>query len=411
MRRGGTQNPERHGLWVVDGVIQQLGWFFREQPILDYGIDAHAEVVADDDLVTGQLLALQIKGGNSWFNKPYDGGWTFYGDSDHLAYWLGHSLPVVVVIVGDDGKAFWEQVTPSTTRETPEGFALKIPSSQPLDPTTRDKLLAVAGRSKGLTAALPDFCMVLPPAIVTVLERATGTDRLAAARLAERLSAGRAAPGATAALLVAGQPSWLVNSAAVQDLWLAVAGYAAEHAQPRESSGAFALAADRPGPRSARARALAGVQLIASDRDAARDLLRRARDEGEIVLADVGLAAADLPDGDARPVDIPASLRGAPQDVVRAEPFLLNFFAEAALRRRKFTEAVTLREQAVAASGDGDSAYRLTLAGALRHRAMSEPVTLVRTCAARSATRRPQLPDGGDGAGRAPTPWVRSSTS
>lgn len=373
MRRGDTQKPERHGVWVVDGAIQKLGWFFREQPILDYGIDAQAEVVADDDLVTGQLLALQIKGGNSWFSKPYSGGWTFYGDSNHLAYWLGHSLPVIVVIVDDDDNAFWEQVTPSTTSETQEGFALKIPSSQPLDATARDKLLAVAGRSKGLAASLPDFYAVLPSATVGPLERAAGTDRLAAARLAERLATCRTAPGATAALMIAGKPSWLVNSAVAQDLWLAVAGYAAEHAQSRESGDAFALAADSPGPRSARARALAGIQLIASDRDASRDLLRRARDEGETVLADVGLVAADVPDGDARPVNIPVSLRDAPEDVIRAEPFLLNFLAEAALRRREFTEAVTLREHAVAASGDGDSAYRLTLAEALRRRALSEP--------------------------------------
>jgi hypothetical protein len=190
MRRGDTQDPERHGVWVVDGAIQRLGWFFREQFLMDYGIDAQAEVVADDDRVAGQLLAMQIKGGNSWFSKPYDGGWTFYGDSNHLAYWLGHSLPVVV-IVNDDGNAFWEQVTSATARETPQGFALKIPSSQPLDKTARDKLLAVAGRSKGLTASLPDFYAVLPPAAVGPLERATGTDRLAAARLAERLAAGR----------------------------------------------------------------------------------------------------------------------------------------------------------------------------------------------------------------------------
>ena len=296
MRRGDTQDPERHGVWVVDGIISgKLGWFFREQFLMDYGIDAQAEVVADDDLVTGQLLALQIKGGNSWFSKPYDGGWSFYGNSNHLAYWLGHSLPVIVVIVDDDGNAFWEQVTPSTARETPQGFALKIPRSQPLDATARDKLLAVAGRSRGLAASLPDFYAVLPPTIIGTLERAAGTDRLAAARLAERLATGRAAPDATAALVIAGKPSWLMNSAAAQDLWLAVAGYAAEHARPRESGDAFTLAADSPGPRSARARALAGIQLIASDRDTARDLLRRARDEGETTVADVGLAAVALP--------------------------------------------------------------------------------------------------------------------
>jgi uncharacterized protein DUF4365 len=138
---------------------------------MDYGIDAQAEVVADDDRGTGQLLVLQIKGGRSWFSKPYNGGWTFYGDSNHLAYWLGHSLPVIVVIVDDDDNAFWEQVTPSTTSETPEGFALKIPSSQRVDATARDKLLAVAGRSKGLAASLPDFYAVLPPAAVGPLER------------------------------------------------------------------------------------------------------------------------------------------------------------------------------------------------------------------------------------------------
>ena len=373
MRRGDTQDPERHAVWVVDGAIQKLGWFFREQFLMDYGIDAQAEVVADDDLVTGQLLAMQIKGGKSWFDEATDDGWTFRSNSNHLAYWLGHSLPVVVVIVDDDGNAFWEQVTPSTVRETPKGFALEIPRGQPLDATARDKLLAVAGRSKGLAASLPDFYAVLPPAAVGPLERAAGAGRLAAARLAERLAAGRAAPDATAALVIAGKPSWLVNSAAAQDLWLAVAGYATEHAQLRESADAFALAADSPGPRSAKARALAGIQLMSIDRDAARDLLRRARDEGEAVLADVGLAAVDVPDGDARAVDIPASLRDAPPDVVRTEPFLLNFLAEAALRRRDFTEAVTLHEQAVAASGDGDSTYRLTLAAALRHRALSEP--------------------------------------
>ena len=136
---------------------------------------------------------------------------------------------------------------------------------------------------------------------------------------------------------------------------------------------AFALAAGSPGPRSAQARALAGIQLTSSDRDTARDLLLRAREEGQTVLADVGLVALELPEGDARPVDVPASLRDAQQDVIDADPFLLNFLAEAALRRRDYTEAVALREQAVAASGAGDSTYRLTLAASLRRRAQSEP--------------------------------------
>ena len=176
--------------------------------------------------------------------------------------------------------------------------------------------------------------------------------------------------------MIAADPTWLADSEAAQDLWLAVACYAAEHGLLRESGRAFVLAADSPGPRSAQARALAGIQLTSSDRDTTRDLILRilrAREEGQTVLADVGLVALELPEGDARPVDVPPSLRDAQQDVIDADPFLLNFLAEAALRHRDYTEAVALRERAVAASGRQDSTYRITLAASLRRRAQSQP--------------------------------------
>jgi Domain of unknown function (DUF4365) len=58
----------------------------------EYGVDAFAEVKDGhpDPIIAGELLGLQIKGGNSWFSKPTaDGeGWTFAESSDHLAYWL-----------------------------------------------------------------------------------------------------------------------------------------------------------------------------------------------------------------------------------------------------------------------------------------------------------------------------------
>jgi hypothetical protein len=374
MRLSPTYTAEEQAVRAVYDIIAgEFGWFFGVNPLPDYGIDAQAEVVTDDGLVTGQWLAIQIKGGNSWFRQAAEDSWTFYDDSDHLAYWLGHSLPVVVIIVDADGHAYWEQVTTSTVRDTAQGFALKIPRSQPLSVASRDRLLEVARRSKGLTASLPDLYEVLPPAAAGPLQRAACADRLAAAWLAERLANGGATPAVTAALTVATPPSWMVTSPVAQDLWLAVACYAAEHGLLRESGEAFALAADSPGPRSARARALAGIQLTGSDRGVARDLLLRARDEGEPVIADVGLTALDLPESDARPFEVPESLRNAPQGVVDAEPFLLNFLAEAALRRRDYSRAVSLREQAVAASGDRDSTYRLALAWTLRRRALSEP--------------------------------------
>lgn len=352
-------------------IAGELGWFFAANPMPDYGIDAEAEVVIDG-VVTGQWLAIQSKGGSSYF-RPTDGGWTFYDNTSHLAYWLGHSLPVIVVIIAEDGAAYWEEVTTATTRETEKNFALKIPRSQQLGTASLDRLLEVASRGKGLAASLPELYEVLPPGAVGPLKKAAGTDRLAAARLADRLATGSTAPGPTAGLVIAAEPTWLADSEAAQDLWLAVACYAAEHGLLRESGQAFVLAAGSPGPRSAQARALAGIQLTSSDRDTARDLLLRARDEGQTVLADVGLVALELPEGDARPVDVPPSLRDAQQEVIDADPFLLNFLAEAALRRRDYTEAVALRERAVAASGQRDSTYRLTLAASLRRRALSQP--------------------------------------
>ncbi len=64
MRRGSTQPAERWGVWNVDGIVTHaLGWHFREQPLPDYGVDAQAEVVADDELVTGRLVASADQGG------------------------------------------------------------------------------------------------------------------------------------------------------------------------------------------------------------------------------------------------------------------------------------------------------------------------------------------------------------
>lgn len=75
-----------------------LGFLFREQPVQDYGIDAHVEIV-ENDAATGQLFGLQIKTGRSWFEEETPEGYVFRSDNEHVEYWLGHSLPVVVTLV------------------------------------------------------------------------------------------------------------------------------------------------------------------------------------------------------------------------------------------------------------------------------------------------------------------------
>lgn len=119
---------------TAQAVEDELGWLFREQPTEDYGIDAHAEVVDGED-VRGRLLALQIKGGESWFKEPGPGGWWYRPDTDHVTYWLNHSLPVAVVLYSETAnKCFWQLVNQDTLVETSTGrWKLLVPEAQALD--------------------------------------------------------------------------------------------------------------------------------------------------------------------------------------------------------------------------------------------------------------------------------------
>lgn len=372
MRRQATAVLDRRGVSVVDEIVSdELSWHFREQPILDFGVDAHVEVVTDDDLVTGRNIGLQIKSGSSYFKRlrPTRDGWTFSCDNDHLAYWLGHSLPLVVVIVDTDKKAYWQVVTPDTVAEKPKSFTLFIPKSQRFDASAKRRLLEIAGRSGGVLEALPQRYAQLPPPVAHALRRAADLDRLATARLAERFTRGSDLTEMTVASLVAAQPTWLVLSPAAQNLWLAVAAYAAAHQHKFLGAEAYLLAAEAGGAQSARARALAGLGLLYDgDRDRSPDLLRRARAEGAVLLADMGLIALALPERDARAFEIPQSIRDATHEQIDAEPAVWNFLSEAAIRRGDLDKGIEYQERALACHGDDAGGTHLALAKAILRR-------------------------------------------
>jgi Domain of unknown function (DUF4365) len=81
-----------------------------------------------------------------------------------LHYWLGHHVPVLVVLVRPgDGAAFWQVIRPSTVTEHAKGFTMVIPSSQRLDASAGEQLLAIAVNERGLLESFPAHCAVLPP--------------------------------------------------------------------------------------------------------------------------------------------------------------------------------------------------------------------------------------------------------
>ena len=78
----------------------------NEDQLGDQGVRTVDRIVSEDRdrRVTGRMVAAQIKCGKSWFVEPTsDGsGWTYRGELRHLNYWLGHSLPVILVLCDPD---------------------------------------------------------------------------------------------------------------------------------------------------------------------------------------------------------------------------------------------------------------------------------------------------------------------
>lgn len=373
MRRQDTQRTERSGVGTVDRIVtDDLNWLFREQAILDYGIDAQVEVVDVDEVVSGRLLGLQIRTGASRFVRPVTGGWTFRENSNHLAYWLGHSLPVLVVLVDQSGAAYWQVVNPRTVRETKKGFSIRVPSDQRLDASARDPLLELATRNVSLLGSLPEHYALLPGSVVTYLKAAEALDRLGSARLAERLSSGRANPDLTADSLLAAKPSWLAGSRAADVLWTALGEYAMAYALNLQAGSSLELAAACGGSGSPRLEALAGLVFVSVEPDKARHHLEAARDQGQVLLADAGLAMLAVPPDDARRLEVPRSLLNATQEELDSQPILLRFLAEVAIRSDDDTTAAQYLQRAVRHSSPGTTAARLRLAQHLLTRMVAE---------------------------------------
>ena len=372
MRRGQNHKAEAWAVLKVETVlIEELKWHSGKNPLPDFGVDVLTEIVAADDVVTGGLIGIQVKGGKHWFRRKCDQGWVFSSDDDHLAYWLGNSLPVIVVLVNEERQAFWQAITPDTVTEKDGTFSVVVPRSQRFDGSALEPLLALAGRRAGLLGSLPEHCAVLPPAAARPLRRADGTDHQAAVRLAKRLADGRDHPDLAVGSLIAARPTWITRSPAAQDLWLAAGAYAEQHGYRVVAGSAFAEAAQADGPQATLASAAAGIALLFADRAAAREHLLRARKGGQVMLADIGLSTLDVPEGQLVPAVIPPSVAGASADELNERPNVLSFLANNAARRGDLDAAVAFSQRAVASAGDQESAIRLELARFIHRRAVS----------------------------------------
>lgn len=127
---------ERLGVIETDKIItKDIGWIFREQPIIDVGLDAIIEEVSDD-APTGRFLAVQIKTGLGNFYTT-DKALTHYVSHIHYNYWLNLSIPIILVAhLPDQNETYWQEINESNLKKK---WKIEIPFSQKLNAKSRER--------------------------------------------------------------------------------------------------------------------------------------------------------------------------------------------------------------------------------------------------------------------------------
>lgn len=145
------EDCERIGVLECGAAFQKIGFMFREQPIGDYGIDAIIET-RDDKYLSGKLIVVQIKSGDSYFKEQKDNCVIYRGDIKHYYYWLNHSLPVIIVLSSPTtGELIWECVNKQTAKRCQEGWKISIPRKQTI-PTSKEMLYDLANKQSEFTS-------------------------------------------------------------------------------------------------------------------------------------------------------------------------------------------------------------------------------------------------------------------
>jgi hypothetical protein len=151
---------DRSGVTLASHIFtQHLHWIFREQPVLDIGIDALVEVLSGET-PTGDLLAVQVKSGASYFREKTAEGFVFRGDTDHLEYWLRYPIPVLLILCSpEENRCWWQPIDYEYVKNTKKnGWKTIVPLTNELGQKSVESILAFANtwrvgrRARGLPA-------------------------------------------------------------------------------------------------------------------------------------------------------------------------------------------------------------------------------------------------------------------
>lgn len=310
-----TERTSRLAVKAVEEVALLGEWFFREQPISDQGIDAHIEKFelvkgkkGDDEVGTGRLIALQIKGGSSYFSRASPNGWWFPFKTRKAKLWLGHALPVLVVLVDlDSREMYWQRISAATVIKTGTDYKVEVPRSQSVASAGPEWLEIASGLEQHAISRFEYSLLSVPPPVRTLLEGRGEAERPDAALLAVHLSEGRTNPRGTVRSLLATAPVWITRNADWS--WRATAAYASDHQVVEDAAEAFTRAAAATADEERKSRALVSAALL--------------QRQGDLQAASATLAAAEsLTSGDSVHVAVARTIFS--RDVSDAAPWELD---------------------------------------------------------------------------------------
>lgn len=67
----------------------------------DFGLDGYIEIVNNNN-VTGKMVGVQVKHGDSFFSRNTQYGYTYIDDNKHLNYYMNSQIPVFIIIMDND---------------------------------------------------------------------------------------------------------------------------------------------------------------------------------------------------------------------------------------------------------------------------------------------------------------------
>ena len=131
----------RIGIYAASRLSSRLpGLIFREQRGGDTGLNAHLEVVEEYPKM-GKMVGLQVRSDDARAVERTARGYACRGEMPHVAYWLQHSLPVIVMVYERErDRLLWEAATPETIEITGQYWELLVPYDQAYGPETVERI-------------------------------------------------------------------------------------------------------------------------------------------------------------------------------------------------------------------------------------------------------------------------------